>query len=68
MKLKEYFDETGVTICRFAKKNGISLYTMYNYFNGRMPSAEEGLKIEKGTRHRVTIEDIIKEVREYEHS
>lgn len=59
MKLKKYFDTTGITISFFANKIGVDRKTIHNALNGNPISLTVALKIEKGTEGKVTIEDLI---------
>jgi plasmid maintenance system antidote protein VapI len=61
MKLKEYLDETGIPIARFARKINVSPNTIHNVIRGKTISLKIALEIERITEGKVKCKDLISE-------
>lgn len=58
MNLKEFIEDSGISITKLAKKAGITSATIYNIFNGRDVKLSIAVKIQRATKNKVTCEDI----------
>ena len=61
MKLREFLDEWGIPVVRFAKKIKVSPATIHNAINGKNISLKVAMKIERATEGKVTCKDLVVE-------
>lgn len=59
MNLKEYLDETGCTLTKFAKRANMSVQTIRNILDGKDMYLSIASKIEVATKGNVTCQDLI---------
>ena len=58
--LKDYLEETGLTIAAFARVIKMDRATVYRWFEGKNPISKRGAKkIEKETGGKIKAEDLI---------
>lgn len=62
MRLDDYLRRKGLTQAQFAEMIGTTQTTVFRYINGRWPSREAALAIEKATNGRVTAKDFLQVV------
>lgn len=58
MKLREFLDEWGIAVVRFAKRAKVSPATIHNAINGKQISLKVAMRIEKATEGKVTCKDL----------
>lgn len=60
MDLEEYLETNGLTAASFARLHHISYPTLYKVLCGRMPRLDFAMHIERATKKRVRLEDLLK--------
>lgn len=59
MNLKEYLDLTGISVKGLSYITGVSIQSLYNYLDGRLPAIEVAQKLEKNTSGRITVKALM---------
>jgi predicted transcriptional regulator len=61
MRFLNYIDKERLTVAKFAKKAGTSAATIYNFLNGRDVRSSVWAGIVKGTKGKVSFEDLYRD-------
>lgn len=61
MKLKEFIDDTGITIAKLAKRANVSFSTIKNAIEGKNLTLENAYKIHLATKGKCTLLDMLPE-------
>ena len=59
MKIREYIDETGIPITRFADRCGLSFHQVYHILNGGVPTLRTAMAIEHYTKGQVSPKEML---------
>lgn len=61
MKLKEYVDDTGITLAKLAKRAGVSHSTIKNAFLQKNLTLENAYRIHLATKKKCTLPELLSE-------
>jgi predicted transcriptional regulator len=59
MNLKEYIEDTGISVTKLAERSNVPKQTIYNLLNGRDVRGSVLVKVHFGTRKQVPCEEMV---------
>jgi predicted transcriptional regulator len=59
MNLKDYMEDTGISVAKLARRSNVTTQTLYNILNGKDVRGSVLVKVHLGTKKQVPCEEIL---------